>query len=130
MQFGTCKTLPADIAVSVLRNVSIANSDKCKSKVSESADENVYDWYSIAMTSKPTGISGEMDMTVERPDEKAERQLMALLRLKESEDFDLSVVLSNGEWIVRLEDRETFTKTSGRGRSFAEAWHRQALPRD
>jgi nitrogen fixation protein FixH len=69
-------------------------------------------------------------MTVERPDEKAERQLMALLRLKESEDFDLTIVLSNGEWIVRMEDRETFTKTSGRGRSFAEAWHRQALPWD
>jgi hypothetical protein len=69
-------------------------------------------------------------MTKEPPQDQAERQLLALLRLKESEDFDLSVVLSDGEWTVRLDDRETFTKTKGTGSSFAEAWSRQDLPWD
>jgi hypothetical protein len=69
-------------------------------------------------------------MNTEQTDEKAERQLLALVRLQESEDFDLSIVFSDGSWTIRIEDRETFTKTLGRGGSFAEAWHNQDLPWD
>jgi hypothetical protein len=69
-------------------------------------------------------------MTAEKPEEKALRQLLALVRLQESEDFDLSVICSNGVWTIGVEDRDTFTKSLGRGDSFAEAWHRQDLPWD
>ena len=68
----------------------------------------------------------EIDMS----DEKAEAELLALIRLHDSQIFSLIVSHDAGQWIVTIADDEAGIKAIGEGASFAEAWFQQEKASD
>ena len=64
----------------------------------------------------------EVDMS----DENAERQLLELIRLQDSQNFTVTIACDSGQWSVSSTDHDGMSGGAvGRGDSFAEAWFRQ-----
>ena len=58
--------------------------------------------------------------------EEAERQLLALVRLQDSQNFTVTIICDGGQWSVSTRDTDSLAGDAvGRGESFAEAWFRQ-----
>ena len=55
--------------------------------------------------------------------ERAEEQLLYLLRLQGVDNFTLKILHSDGRWTVELESIEPPGRGIGEGATFAEAWH-------
>ena len=65
----------------------------------------------------------EIDMTPE----KAEQELIELIRGEDAKSFFLRITVDNGEWVVAsgLPEHDGPEAAVGRGASFAEAWFDQ-----
>ena len=58
--------------------------------------------------------------------EKAEAEMLDLIRRQDIQNFSLSVACSNGRWTVVAEDLDSVTgRAIGEGGSFTEAWFNQ-----
>ena len=58
--------------------------------------------------------------------EKAEAEMLDLVRQRDIQNFSLSVACSNGRWTVVAQDLDGVTgRVIGEGVSFAEAWLNQ-----
>ena len=58
--------------------------------------------------------------------EKAEAEMLDLIRRRDIQNFSLSVACSNGRWTVVAQNLDGVTgRTIGEGVSFAEAWLNQ-----
>lgn len=65
-------------------------------------------------------------VTIDMTPEKAEAELLELIRGRDAKGFQLSVAVSDLRWTVMVEDIEGASgRTIGEGDSFAEAWFDQ-----
>jgi hypothetical protein len=60
--------------------------------------------------------------------EKAEKELLELLRGHDAENFTLKITKCDGRWLVEAEALDTGGTAIGKGSSFAEAWFMQNPP--
>ena len=65
-------------------------------------------------------------MEINLTDEKAEAELLELIRLKDVQNFTLTISVRDGTWTVTAKDHDHAGSTIGNGESFAKAWFRQA----
>jgi hypothetical protein len=67
-----------------------------------------------------------MSIVVDMTPERAEVELLYLLRLQDASSFALSVTCSDGRWTVISEDLDGIAgRAIGEGSCFAEAWFTQ-----
>ena len=64
-------------------------------------------------------------MYVDMSNEKAEAELLELVRLQDAQEFSVTIAHSGGKWSVITESFDPPGKMMGGGNSFAEAWHGQ-----
>ncbi len=65
-------------------------------------------------------------VVVDMTPEKAEEELLELIRLQDSTSFDLTITCSDGRWTITGEDLDGVAgRAIGEGDSFAEAWFSQ-----
>ncbi len=61
-------------------------------------------------------------------DEKAEAELLELIRHEKVQNFTLSVSVRDGRWTVATEAHDAGVAARGHGERFAEAWFGQVAP--